>query len=347
MIVYRDVLQPFAAGELILVQTFADQAVIAIENARLINETREALEQQTATAEVLGVINSSPADLTPVFDAILEKAHGLCGVEYGSLQLFEGEMTRAVACRGLPEAFAARIRQGYPAVGNAALKPLLDGADFFQTDLGLVDHPTAQKAVELAGMRSFLAVPLRKDGVLVGHIAASRREVRPFTDKQIALLRNFAAQAVIAIENARLINETREALEQQTATAEVLAVINASPGHLAPVFDAILEKAMRLCGAAFGTLFAADDDVGRLIASSNVPDPFAEYLIRHGIKLKTILGPNFREAPLVHIEDLAAGTPYGDGVPIARAAVDLGGIRSFLVVPLVKDGNLLSSTLGS
>src|SRR5579864_3379678 len=280
--------------------------------AKLTAERDEALAQQAATAELLQVINASPGDLAPVFDAMLEKARQLCEAAFGILWTYDGAKFHAAALQGLPPEAAAEVwSEGpHPANPSSTRGLLLRGEPFVHVADVAVSEPyqsggvLRRVLVDLGGARTLLGVPLRRDNALIGVFIVYRQEVRPFTDKQIAVLQNFAAQAVIAMENARLLTETREALEQQTATAEVLGVINSSPGDLAPVFDAMLEKALRLCDATFGTLFTRDGDVGRLVAWRNVPDAFAEYLTRNPMKLRTILGPDFRNGPVIHIEDL-------------------------------------------
>jgi two-component system, NtrC family, sensor kinase len=211
LLLARQRVEPFTERQIELVRTFADQAVIAIENTRLLTELREALEQQTATAEILEVINRSPGDLAPVFDAILEKAHSLCDIAQGSLELYDGENFRSVAERGLPEAFAEMLRQGYPASANPATRPLIEGSRFTHiADLTETDYAITQSGAELASVRTLLCIPLRRENVLLGMIACARQEVRLFSEKEIALLESFAAQAVIAMDNARLLNEIRQ-----------------------------------------------------------------------------------------------------------------------------------------
>jgi len=210
-----------------------------------------------------------------VFESILEKAHNLCGVEYGALQLFDGDKFRAVATRGYPEKLQELLRHPYSLEPTSPVRALLQGGPLVEIP-DVIAHqaegpnPRAEAAIA-AGIRSALFLPLRRDNLLLGTITAGRKEARPFLGKEIVLLQNFAAQAVIAMENARLITETREALEQQTATAEVLQVINSSPGNLAPVFDAILEKAHDLCGAAHGNLWTYDGELFHPVATRGNP----------------------------------------------------------------------------
>jgi GAF domain-containing protein len=341
---YRQEVRPFSDRQIALVKNFATQAVIAMENARLLTETREALEQQTATAEILRVINSSPGTLTPVFDAILEKAHSLCSADHGSMFHYDGERFRAVVMHGVPEPQAARLRQGFRGSDTLLGQPLLAGERFVHiSDAALAEHPVLRAAAD-TGSRTLLSVPLRQGDTLFGMIVAGRFEVRPFSDKQIALLENFAAQAVIAMENARLITETREALEQQTATAEVLQIINGSPGDLAPVFDAMLERALRLCEAKHGYMYTYDGE--RLhIAAVRGDSPFVELQCSSGSRLidpGTPLERALRGQGVLHILDCTEEEGYHTS-PGFRELIDIGGIRTGLVVPLLKEASFLGS----
>ena len=342
----RQRVEPFTDRQIELVSTFADQAVIAIENTRLITEQREALEQQTATAEVLRVINSSPGNLAPVFEAMLDKALGLCNAAFGILWTYDGTRGHAVALRGVPPAFAEYLtRTPHPVDPGGAHGRLLSGelivhiADAADEQAYRSGNPLRRALVELGRARTLLAVPLRKDNVYLGHFVIYRREVRPFSDKQIALLQNFAAQAVIAMENARLLTEQQEALEQQTATAEVLQVINTSPGNLAPVFDAILEKAHTLCGAGVGALFTYDGTYFRAVATRGFPGQHAR-VIRKPFRPTPDHQPLVSGERYVHCPDVKAIARQQDD-DVVRSTIERTDMRTGLAVPLRKNGTLL------
>ena len=349
---YRQEVRPFSDKQIALVKNFAAQAVIAMENARLLTETREALEQQTATAEVLQVINSSPGELEPVFDSVLAKATELCESAFGILWSWDGKCFHQVALRGVPPALEEIFRAPVVPTPGSVAQRVADGAtvicdlDAREGEAYRQRAPAMRALVELGGARSFVFVALRKDEQLLGGIAVYRREVRPFTEKQIALLQNFAAQAVIAMENARLLTETREALEQQTATAEVLQVINSSPGDLAPVFEAMLERAMRLCEAAFGVLWTYDNDRYYAAAVHGAPPAFVDFLREPRLPPyhpSSGLGRMLLGQDLAIANDMSTEEIYRSGDPLRRAIVDLAGARSAVTVSLRKDQTLLGA----
>ena len=261
--IYRQEVQPFTEKQIELVQNFANQAVIAIENTRLLNELRqrtddlsEALEQQMATSEVLSVISSSPGELQTVFDAMLENATRLCEAKFGTLFRYRDGAFFPAAMVNAPSAYAEFMhrRGAFQAPSGTILDRLVRTREVTHiADDAIAPNPSSP--ARLGGARSTIAVPMLKDDELIGAVVIYRQELRPFTDKQIALVTNFAAQAVIAIENTRLLKELRESLQQQTATAEVLHVISSSPGDLKPVFDAVLANSVRICEARFAHLF--------------------------------------------------------------------------------------------
>src|SRR5262245_45559380 len=284
--VAKTVPQPFTAKQIELVTTFADQAVIAIENTRLLNELRqrtddlsESLEQQTAASQVLQVIYSSTGELEPVFQAILASATRTCDAKSGLLYRIENGAARIISKLGIRPALAEYLKRGphrpplnrldpLTAVGRVVQSRQTVHIADYRTDQSYLNRdPLTVAAVELGGIRTILVVPMIKNDALMGAIVIFRQEVRPFTDKQIDLVQNFANQAVIAMENTRLLNELRqrtddlsESLQQQTATSEVLGVISRSPGELEPVFQAMLENATRICEAKFGTLLLFEED---------------------------------------------------------------------------------------
>ena len=347
--IYRCEVRPFTEKQISLLKNFAAQAVIAMENGRLLTETREALAQQTATAEVLQVINSSPGDLTPVFDAMLEKALRLCDASSGLMWSFDGERAYVRASRDVPTEFLDYLKREPPGAGPDTFfgraimtRSCVTSADITADEPYRKRVPLAIAAIELGGIRAVLMAPLVKDNTVFGVFSIFRKEFRPFTDKQIALLQNFAAQAVIAMENARLLTETREALEQQTATAEVLQVINSSPGDLAPVFDAMLEKALRLCGAAYGALRMWDGEYLTRVAwraphGFEDVSPKAVPAAPESLAVRFVRGEN-----VISISDLVDDANFQRSVG-AQSLVHRGNARTFLGVALRKDDRLLGT----
>ena len=340
IVIYRQEVRPFTDKQVALVQNFAAQAVIAVENTRLLNELRQSLQQQTATADVLKVISTSPGELDPVFQAMLENATRICEAKFGTLFRFDGAKFHLAAQFGTPAEFNEFQRQ------RGAFTPtpgsLLDGVMRTKRLGYTADNaaePVPGDVTKLGGARSFVSVPMLKEGNLVGAINIYRQEVRPFGDKQIALVENFAAQAVIAIENTRLLNELRQSLEQQTATAEVLSVISSSPGELQPVFQAMLENAVRICEARFGSLFRFDGETIQFAAEVGTPSEYAEFQKRRGfVQLRpgTLLERTARTKQVIHTADYAAE-------PFPGNAATLGGARSTLCVPMLKEDELVGA----
>jgi two-component system, NtrC family, sensor kinase len=339
-LIRRMEVKPFPDKQIELVKTFAAQAVIAIENARLLNELRqrtadltESLEQQTATTEVLRVISNSPGELQSVFQAMLENGVRACGAKFGVLFRYESGMFHPTAMLDVPPAFAeVLLRQGAFAPQPGQLfGRLCESKSVIQVEDRATESHDSPSA-RYGGARSAIAVPMIKADELVGALFIYRTEVQPFTDKQIELVQNFAAQAVIAIENARLLHELRESLQQQTATADVLKVISSSPGDLRPVFDAMLENAVRICEAKFGVLFRYHGGAFQGAAWVGVPSAYEESLQRRGWFRPDAGAPLDRllkTGQLIHAADESPN-------PASPAAV-YGGARSVIAVPMRKE----------
>jgi two-component system, NtrC family, sensor kinase len=350
--------RPFTDGQIHLLETFADQAVIAIENTRLLNDLRqrtddlsESLEQQTAASQVLQVISSSTGELEPVFQAILASATRTCDAKSGLLYRIENGAARIISKLGIPPAFAEYLKPGphrpplnrvspLTPIGRVVQSCQLVHLADYRTDQSYLDRdPITVAAIELGGIRTLLVVPMIKSDALMGAITIFRQEVRPFTDKQIELVQNFAAQAVIAIENARLLNELRESLQQQTATADMLKVISRTAFELQPIFDTLVENAVRLCEAERAFLLRFDGKLLRAAASYNVSPELREFVDKNPIApgRYSISARAALERRTVHVPDIQVDPEY------AYAVRDERPIRTMLAVPMLKGDDLVGT----
>src|SRR5262245_43406734 len=340
----RTEVRPFTDKQIALLKTFADQAVIAIENVRLFQELKESLEQQTATSEILSVIASSPTDIQPVFQTILDNAVRLCEAQNGAVFRFDGEVFRAVVWNNISPALDSFDQSTpIPPGRESALRRVgLEKRPVHIPDMLADPECLVPEPYKEEGMRTNLAVPLLKENDLIGAIAIHRREVRPFTENQIRLLETFAHQAVIAVENVRLFQELKKSLEQQTATSEVLGVIASSPTDIQPVLDAVAESATRLCSAKDAVIRLVEGNVLRLVAHQG-PIPFSFAPSELPINRSSVTGRAVVEGQPVHIEDLVsvAATEF----PEINAVIDIEGGRSQLAVPLMREDLAIGAIL--
>ena len=345
--VYRQEVRPFTDEQIQLLQNFAAQAVIAIENTRLLNELRQSLEQQTATADVLRVVSSSPGELEPVFQAMLENAVRICEAKFGQLYRFDGGAFHLAAGIDIPPDYAEFLKKRgsfLPPSGSQLDLAMRTKRASYTADMAA--DATPGSPARLGGARSAIAVPMLKDDALVGAIIIYRQEVRPFTDKQIELVQNFAAQAVIAIENTRLLNELRqrtddltESLDQQTAISEILRVRSNSPTDVQPVLDAVAEHAARICEAQIVDIILAEKNVMRVGATfGDLGRPIGEVQLDRS----TVMGRSICDMRSVHIADLQ---DVGDEYALGRELAIKFGHRSILAVPLIREARALGTIL--
>ncbi|WOH69788.1 GAF domain-containing protein [Bradyrhizobium sp. BWA-3-5] len=358
----RTTVDPFSDKQIELVQTFADQAVIAIENVRLFEQVQaktrdlqEALTYQTGSANILKVIASSPTDIDPVLQSIVESACDLCAASDAVVLLRDGDDLRFRAHHGPIEINIEKWPIGRDwAAGRAFLdQTTVHVDDVFSeqaTDFG--SSRELSRHTGGAGVRTVLSVPLLREGESVGVLTLRRQEVNPFSDKQINLLRTFADQAVIAIGNVHLFEEVQaktrdleESLQQQTATADVLRVISASPGELEPVFHTMLQNAGRLCEAEFAMLRLLKGDQFHGVAAWNLPPAFSEFLAQTPIQVdpKLPLGRVVTTKQPVHVHDVLQHEAYLERYPGMIALAEIGGGRTLLQVPMLKEDQLVGT----
>jgi signal transduction histidine kinase len=341
--IYRKEVRPFTDKQIELVTNFARQAVIAIENTRLLNELRqrtadlgEALEQQTATSEVLRVISSSPGELEPVFQAMLENAVRICEAKFGTMYRYDGDMFHPTAVLNAPPPLSEFLQQRgafQPSSGTPLHRLLRTKSVVHSADDSAEQVPSP--SAKLGGARSHIAVPMLSENEVIGAIIIYRQEVRPFTDKQIALVTNFANQAVIAIENTRLLNELRQSLQQQTATADVLKVISRSTFDLRTVLDTLTESAARLCDTDMASIVRLKDSVYRHAASYGLPPDLHKYMtsVRLGPGHGTVAGRVALERKAIQIPNVQSEAGYTLAEAMRKA-----GAHTILGVPLLREG---------